>query len=158
VRPFCCLQGLYLYAARSTEHNELYFSLHNVRSHQVTQNYVVWNSSRGGSGGRGNVGCWARSGVEWRQTRYETPNSQPHVHSEYVMTLIFIGPRTVIYCYSTTNKMQHLLSQIVYSCKTLYVFRTVFPSIIRSSKLRIQQRYMSNSCCYLLLWVPSHLW
>ena len=44
------------------------------------------------------------------------------------------------YSYSTTNKM-HLLSQIIYSCKTLYMFRTVFPSIIRSSKLRIQQRY-----------------
>ena len=40
--------------------------------------------------------------------------------------------------YSTTNKM-HLLSQIIYSCKTLYMFRTIFPSIIRSSKLRIQQ-------------------
>jgi len=45
----------------------------------------------------------------------------------------------------------HLLSQIIYSCKTFYMFRTVFPSIIRSSKLRVQQRYMSNSCCYLLL-------
>jgi len=44
-----------------------------------------------------------------------------------------------------------LLSQIIYSCKTLHMFRTVFPSIIRRSKLRIQQRYMSNSCCYLLL-------
>jgi len=52
--------------------------------------------------------------------------------------------------YSTTNKMQ-LLSQIIYSCKTLYMFRTVFPSIIRSSKLFTQQRHMSNSCCYLLL-------
>jgi len=30
------------------------------------------------------------------------------------------------------------------------MFRTVFLSIIRSSKLRIQQRYMPNSCCYLL--------
>ena len=55
----------------------------------------------------------------------------------------------VIYSYTTTNKM-YLLSQIIYSCKTLYVFRTVFPSIIRSSKLRIQQQYMSNRCCYLL--------
>jgi len=45
----------------------------------------------------------------------------------------------------------HLLSQIIYSSKTLYMFRTVLPFIIRSSKLRIQQRYMSNSCCYLLL-------
>ena len=41
----------------------------------------------------------------------------------------------------------YLLSHIVYSCKTLNVFRTVFPSIIKSSKLRLQQRYMLNSCC-----------
>ena len=34
----------------------------------------------------------------------------------------------------------HLLSQIIYSCKTLYMFRTVFPSIIRSSKLHIQEQ------------------
>jgi len=61
---------------------------------------------------------------------------------------------TVIYSYSTTNKM-HLLSQIIYSRKTLYMFRTVFPSTIRSSKLRIQQRYTSNSCCYLLLAASS---
>jgi len=61
--------------------------------------------------------------------------------------LIFIGPCIVIYSYSTTNNM-HLLSQIIYLCKSLYMFRTFFPSIIRSSKLRIQQRYMSNSCCY----------
>jgi len=52
-----------------------------------------------------------------------------------------------MYFYSTTNKM-HLLSQIIFSCNKLYKFRTVFPSIIRSSKLRIQQRCVSNSCCY----------
>ena len=45
----------------------------------------------------------------------------------------------------------HLLSQIIYFCKMLCMFWTVFPSIIRSLKLRIQQRYMLNSCCYLLL-------
>jgi hypothetical protein len=61
----------------------------------------------------------------------------------FLTYLIFIGPCIVIYTYSTTNTM-HLLSQIIYSCKTLYMFRTVFPSIIRSSKLRIQQRYTSN--------------
>jgi len=43
--------------------------------------------------------------------------------------------------YSTTNKM-HLLSQIIYSCKTLYMFRSVFPSIIRSSN-----RVYSNGIC-----------
>jgi hypothetical protein len=87
-----------------------------------------------------------------------------HLHSKYSVgniseywlsvstteSLIFIGPCIVIYSYSTTNK-KHLLSQIIYSCKTLYIFRTVFLSIIRSSKLRLQQRFMSNSCCYLLL-------
>ena len=73
------------------------------------------------------------------------------IRNEYNMVyLIFINPCIVIYSYSTTNKM-HLLSQIIYSCKTFYMFQTVFPSTIRSSKLRIQQRYMSNSCCYLLL-------
>jgi len=46
--------------------------------------------------------------------------------------LIFLSPCIVIYSCSTTNKI-HLLSQIIYSCKTLYVFRTVFPSIIRRS-------------------------
>jgi len=45
----------------------------------------------------------------------------------------------------------HLLSQIIYSCKTLYMFWMVSPSIIRSSKLCIQQWYMSNRCWYLLL-------
>jgi hypothetical protein len=63
---------------------------------------------------------------------------------------IWRRPCVVIYSYSTTNNM-HLLSHIIYSCKTLYMFRMVFPSIIRSSILRIQQWYMSNSCCYLLL-------
>jgi hypothetical protein len=30
------------------------------------------------------------------------------------------------------------VSQIIYSCKTLYVLRTVFPSVVRSSKLHIR--------------------
>jgi len=66
------------------------------------------------------------------------------------LSVIFIGQCIVIYSYITTYKMQ-FLSQIICSCKTLYMFRTVFPSIIRSSKLCVQQRYMSNNCCYLLL-------
>jgi hypothetical protein len=70
-------------------------------------------------------------------------------HSQVSSVLMFIGPCIFMYSYSTTNEM-HLLSQIIYSCKTLYMFRTVFPSIIRSSKRHLQQRYMSNSCCYLL--------
>jgi len=38
------------------------FSLHNLRAHQITQNYVFWTSCRGSSGGRRNPGCWWRSG------------------------------------------------------------------------------------------------
>jgi len=34
--------------------------------------------------------------------------------------------------YSTTNKMLPV-SQIIYFCKTLYMFRTVFPSINTST-------------------------
>jgi hypothetical protein len=67
--------------------------------------------------------------------------------NETLRILIFIGLCIVMYSYSTINKM-HLLSQIIYSCKTLCMFRTVFPSIIRSSNLRIQQWHMSDSCCY----------
>jgi len=63
--------------------------------------------------------------------------SSPSLTSSTIL-LLFIGPCIVIYSYSTTNKM-HLLSQIIYSHKTLYMFRTVFPSI-RRSKLRIQQQ------------------
>jgi hypothetical protein len=59
--------------------------------------------------------------------------------------LTFIGPGIVIYSYSKTNKM-HLLSQIIYSCKTLYMFRTVFPSIISSSRLHIQQQTAAATC------------
>jgi hypothetical protein len=53
--------------------------------------------------------------------------------------LTFIGPCVVIYSDSTIIK-KHLLFQIIYSCKTLYMFRTVFTSIIRSSNLRIQHQ------------------
>ena len=88
------------------------------------------------------------------------PFSCPHSHKPLTIITVFqyvnnaVRPQQYeeqqIYSYSTTNKM-HLLSQFIHSCKMLYVFWTVFPSIIRSSKLHIQQRYMSNSCCYLLL-------
>jgi hypothetical protein len=100
--------------------------------------------------------------IYWRKDakRVQHVSQQTRI-SRGCVDLIFIGPCIVIYSHSATRKM-NLLFQIIYSCKTLYMFRTVFPSIIRSSKLRIQQRYMSNSCCYLLLsgmrWnaVPSH--
>ena len=54
--------------------------------------------------------------------------------------ILFIGPYIVIYSYSTTNKM-HQLSQIIYSCKTLYMFRSFLPS------LGAQNCVYSNGIC-----------
>jgi len=34
------------------------------------------------------------------------------------------------------------VSQFIYICKTLYMFQTVFPSIIRSSKLHTQHQVL----------------
>jgi len=50
----------------------------------------------------------------------------------------------------------HLLSQIIYSCKMLCMFWTVFPSIIRSSKLCIQQQiYVKQLLLYMQFWAPD---
>ena len=47
------------------------------------------------------------------------------------------------------------VSLIIYSCKTLYMFRTIFPSIIRSSKLHIWQQ-LFDICLlpYVQFWAP----
>ena len=36
------------------------------------------------------------------------------------------------------------VSQFLYFCKTLYMFQTVFPSIVRSSKLHIQHQVFAE--------------
>ena len=45
----------------------------------------------------------------------------------------------VIYSYSTTKQM-HLFLKLFILVKRSYMFRTVFPFIIRSSKLHIRQQ------------------
>jgi hypothetical protein len=42
------------------------------------------------------------------------------------------------------NQQDTPVSQIIYSCKTLHMFRTVFPSIIRSSRLHIHWQVCVN--------------
>ena len=49
----------------------------------------------------------------------------------------FVGPCIVIYCYIKTNQM-HNISNLFYFGTTLYISRTVSPSIIRSLILYIQ--------------------
>jgi len=53
-------------------------------------------------------------------------------------SVTFTGPCIVIYFYSKTNKMHQCL-KFIYFGMTLYMFRTVFPSIISSSSLYIRQ-------------------
>jgi len=54
---------------------------------------------------------------------------------------MFVEPYILIYCYSTT-KMMHLLCQIIYSCKTLYMFGQSF---CQSSG--VQNCVYSNGIC-----------
>jgi hypothetical protein len=51
-----------------------------------------------------------------------------------------VGPCIVIYFHSKTNQM-HNISNLFYSGTTLYIFRTVSPSIIRSLRLYILVQY-----------------
>ena len=60
--------------------------------------------------------------------------------------LTFVGRCIVIYLYSKTNKM-HQCIKLFYFGTTLYMFRTVFPSIAKSSRLYIQQP--NRYCCLL---------
>jgi len=93
-----------------------------------------------------------------------------------VRYLTFIGPCIAIYSYSTTNKMHLFLKLFILVKRSTCFGRSVRPSsgaqnctyingICQTaaatccyrewdgtgSKLRIQQWYMSDSCCYLLL-------
>jgi hypothetical protein len=62
-------------------------------------------------------------------------------------TMFFDGKITVQVTYSTTNKM-HLLSQIIYSCKTLYMFWSFRPSSGAQNCL-YSNGICQNSCCHL---------
>ena len=70
--------------------------------------------------------------------------TQTHTHTHTYAKgnfayLPFIEPCIVIYFYSKTNQMHRCLKFILFGV-TLYMFRTAFPSIIRSSRLYIQQQ------------------
>jgi len=46
----------------------------------------------------------------------------------------------------------------IYFCKLLYMFQTVSPPIIRSTKLYIQRQVLSNQYCYLLQQAAVLVW
>ena len=58
-------------------------------------------------------------------------------------------PCIVIYFHSKINQMHQCL-KFIYFYVTLYMFRTVFPSIVRSSRLYIQQQAYVNQILLLL--------
>jgi len=61
------------------------------------------------------------------------------IHKFLPLNLTSVGPCIVIYFYSKTNQM-HNISNLFYFGTTLYILRTVFPSIIRSLRLYIQHQ------------------
>ena len=68
--------------------------------------------------------CWRRSSW-WKRRGY--------IH------LMFIEPCVIIYFYSKTNQIRQCIKFILFRV-TLNMFRTVFPSIIRNSRLYMQQQ------------------
>jgi len=58
--------------------------------------------------------------------------------------MTFVGPCILMYFYSKTNQM-HNLTNLFYFGTTLYMFRTVSPSIIRGLRLYI----------YLIMYLQS---
>jgi hypothetical protein len=59
--------------------------------------------------------------------------------TELFSHLTSVGPRIVIYFYSTTNQMHNIIN-LFYFVVALYMFQTVSPSIIRSLRLYIQHQ------------------
>jgi len=67
-----------------------------------------------------------------RVIAYEDQEEKPTVHEEF----------------RRVQPTRCNVSQFIYFCKTLYMFQTGFPSIIRSSKLHIQRQTNTATCCW----------
>jgi len=69
-----------------------------------------------------------------------------------------VGPCIVIYFYSKANQMFNI-SNLFYFGTTLYMFRTVFPSIVRSLRLYIQLQVYVIQVLWLLAYKqPQNLY
>ena len=73
------------------------------------------------------------------------------------LKLTFIEPCIVIYFYSKTNEM-HQFSNLFHFRITLYMFRTVLPSIIRSLRLYIQQQAFAKQILLLASKPNRYCW
>jgi hypothetical protein len=72
-----------------------------------------------------------------------------HISLNVIQYSTFVGPCIVIHFYSKTNQMHDILN-LFYFGTTLYTFRTVSPSIIRSLRQYIQHQVHVIQVLWLL--------
>jgi hypothetical protein len=105
-------------------------------------------------------GLATKFNILWKCTNFERRSSlnldfqmrHPFVFSvinNMCIFLAFVRPCIVIYFYSKTNQM-HNISSLFYFGTTLYMFRTVSPSIIRILRLYIQHQVYVIQVLWLL--------
>jgi len=70
-------------------------------------------------------------------------------YNHIMANLTFVGPCIIIYFYSKTIHM-HNISNLFYFGTTLYMFRTVSPSISRSLRLYIRHQVYFVQVLWLL--------
>ena len=86
---------------------------------------------------------------------WASPNQSiyPHLIFTYC-NLIFIGP-WIANIFSEYNQQDAAFLKFIYFCKTLYMFQTSFPSIIRNTKLHIQRQAFVRPLMVLAARLPS---
>ena len=73
-----------------------------------------------------------REEARWTSCTYELRKSYRKTSQNFLQETVLIIRRV--------QPTRWNVSQFIYFCKTLYMFQTAFPSIIRSSKLHIQRQ------------------
>ena len=71
--------------------------------------------------------------------KISTEGSGAKKNEKWRHDLTFIGP-CMANILSECNQQDATFLKFIYFCKTLYMFQTIFPSIIRGSKLHIQRQ------------------
>jgi len=68
----------------------------------------------------------------------------------FCLNLTFIGP-CIANIISGSNQQDATFLKFIHFCKVLYMYQTVFPSIIRSTKLHIQRQVFVTPLLHLVL-------
>ena len=92
------------------------------------------------------------SGIRERERRPNGKEWRLKCNNSHIKKIISHSINTQVQ-FVQYNQQDAPLSQIIYPCKMLYIFRTAFSSIIRSSKLHIRQQVYVKQL--LLHFVPA---